>query len=218
VSVVLKRPTRIIVNTLASYARVAVAAGAGFITLPLVLRILGTTDFGIFSVIAGSLSALLFINGALTGGAQRHIAYSLGEGSPEEAGKWFNASLTIHALLALGVLSLALLVSHWVIYRLLSFPPARLGAALWIYRAVVVVLVCSIISTPYQALMTAKESITALSLMSMVSSLFLVGGVCSLEFLPGDRLMWYSGIYTVSDGFLLCGPILLCLIRYSECR
>jgi O-antigen/teichoic acid export membrane protein len=218
VSVVLKRPTRIIINTLASYARVAVAAGAGFITLPLVLRILGTTDFGIFSVIAGSLSALLFINGALTSGVLRHIAYALGEGSPEEAGKWFSASLAIHALLALCVLATALASSHWVIYRLLSFPPARLGAAMWIYRAVVVVLVCCIISTPYQAFMTAKESITALSLMSMVSSLFLVGGVCLLGFLPGDRLLWYSGIYTVSDGFLLCGPILFCLVRYSECR
>ena len=217
-SLILNRPTRIIVNTLASYARVAVAAGAGFITLPLVLRILGTTDFGIFSVIAGSLSALLFINGALTGGAIRHIAYSLGEGSTEEAGKWFSASLAIHALLALGVLVIALVSSHWVIYRLLSFPPARLGAAMWIYRAVVVVLVCCIVSTPYQALMTAKESIMALSLMAMVSSLFLIGGVYLLEFLPGDRLLWYSGIYTVSDGFLLCGPILFCLIRYSECR
>jgi O-antigen/teichoic acid export membrane protein len=214
----LNRPTRIIINTFASYARLAVAAGAGFITLPLVLRILGTTDFGIFSVIAGSLSVLLFVNGALTGGAQRHIAFALGEGSAQEAGQWFSASLVIHALLALSMLLTALLASHWVIYRLLSLPPAGLDAAMWIYRAVVVVLFCSIISTPYQALLMAKESIAALSLMSIASSLFLMAGVCVLEFLPGDRLMWYSGIYTVSDGFLLGGPILFCLVHYSECR
>ncbi|SPE25600.1 conserved membrane hypothetical protein [Acidobacteriia bacterium SbA2] len=215
---VVNRSTRIIVNTVASYARLAVAAASGFITLPLVLRTLGTTDFGIFSVIAGSLSLLLFINVALTGGAQRHIAYALGQGSREEAGQWFSASLAIHAILALAMLLAALLSSHWVIYRLLSLPPARLDAAMWIYRAVVIVLFCSIISTPYQALLMAKESITALSLMSMVSSLFLVAGVCLLEFLPGDRLMWYSGMYMVSDGFVLGGPILFCLFRYSECR
>jgi len=214
----LNRTTRILVNTVASYARLAVAAVSGFITLPLVLRVLGTTDFGIFSVIAGSLSALLFVNGALTGGAQRHIAYSLGEGSAEEAGKWFNASLAIHAVLALGMLLTGLLASHWVVYRLLSLPPARLDAAMWIYRAVVAVLFCSVISTPYQALLMAKESIMALSLMAMASSLFLVAGVGFLKFLPGDHLLWYSGIYAISDGFLLTGPVLFCVVRYSECR
>ena len=194
------------------------AAAAGFITLPIALRILGTTDFGIFSVIAASLTALLFINGALTGGAQRHIAYALGQGSTEEAGRWFSASLAIHGLLAMSVLFAALLASHWVIYRLLSIPPARLDAAMWIYRAVAVVLFCSIICTPYQALLMAKESIAALSVMSMASSLFLVAGVCVLKFLPGDHLLWYSGIYTVTDGFLLAGPVVYCLLQYSECR
>jgi O-antigen/teichoic acid export membrane protein len=212
------RSTRIVVNTVSSYARLAVAAASGFITLPIVLRVLGATDFGIFSVIAGSLSVLLFVNGALTGGAQRHIAYSLGEGKTEEAGQWFSASLAIHGLLALGMLFAALLSSHWVIHRLLTLPPARLDAAMWIYRAVVVVLFCSIISTPYQALLMARESIAALSLMAMASSLFLVIGVALLRYLPGDRLVWYSGIYVVSDGFLLIGPVPFCLLRYPECR
>jgi O-antigen/teichoic acid export membrane protein len=217
-SLVLNRSTRIVVNTFASYARLAVAAASGFITLPIVLRMLGATDFGIFSVIAGSMSALLFINGALTGGAQRHIAYSLGEGRMEEAGQWFGASLFIHVVLALSVLLAALLSSHWVVYRLLSLPSARLVAAMWIYRAVVVVLFCSIVSTPYQALLMAKESIMALSLMAIASSLFLVGGVCLLKFLPGDHLLWYSGIYVVSEGVLLAGAIPFCVIRYPECR
>jgi O-antigen/teichoic acid export membrane protein len=212
------RSTRIAVNTVASYARIAVAAGAGFITLPLALRRLGTTDFGIFSVIAGSLTALLFINGALTGGAQRHIAYSLGEGSTEEAGQWFSASLVIHGLLALSVLACALLLSHWVIYSFLSLPQARLGAAMWTYRVVAVLLFMCILSTPYQALLMAKESFVALYLMAMAGSLFLIAGVVSLNVLPGDRLVWYAAINAVSDGFVMVGPVFYCLVRYDECR
>lgn len=212
------RSARIVVNTFASYARLAIAAAAGFITLPIVLRTLGTTDFGVFSVIAGALSILLFVNGALTGGAQRHIAYALGSGGIEEASDWFITSLVIHVCLAIGMLFAALFSSHWVIYRLLSLPPSRLGAAMWTYRAVVVMLVCTIVSTPYQALLIAKESIFALSAMAMASSLFLAGGVLLLNFLPGDHLIWYSGIYVVSDVFLFVGPVLFCSIHYSECR
>jgi len=212
------RSTRIVVNTVASYARIAVAAGAGFVTLPLALRNLGATDFGIFSVIAGSLTALLFINGALTGGAQRHMAYSLGEGSTEETGQWFSASLVIHGLLALSVLAGALLLSHWVIYSFLSLSQARLGAAMWTYRVVAVLLFMSIVSTPYQALLMAKESFAALYLMATAGSLFLIIGVISLTALPGDRLVWYAAINAVSDGFVMVGPVLYCLARYAECR
>jgi O-antigen/teichoic acid export membrane protein len=212
------RSTRIVVNTVASYARIAVAAGAGFFTLPLALRSLGATDFGIFSVIAGSLTALLFINGALTGGAQRHMAFSLGEGSTEEAGQWFSASLMIHGFLALGVLVCALLLSHWVVFHLLSLPLARLGAAMWTYRVVVVLLFMSIISTPYQALLMAKESFAAMYLMAMAGSLFMIVGVVSLKVLQGDRLIWYAAINAVSDAFVLIGPVFYCLVRYAECR
>ncbi len=205
-------------NTVASYARIAVATGAGFVTLPLALRSLGATDFGIFSVIAGSLTALLFINGALTGGALRHMAYSLGEGSTEEASQWFSASLVIHGLLALSVLAGALLLSHWVVYGFLNLPQARLGAAMWTYRVVVLLLFMSIISTPYQALLMAKESFAALYVMATAGSLFLIIGVTSLKALPGDRLVWYAAINAVSDCFVLAGPVMYCLVRYAECR
>jgi O-antigen/teichoic acid export membrane protein len=213
----LDRSTRIVVNTVASYARIAVAAGAGFITLPLVLHRLGATDFGIFSVIAGSLTALLFINGALTGGAQRHIAYAIGQGGKETA-EWFSASLLIHGLLALSILACALLLSHWLIYRFLSLPQARMGAAMWSYRVVAALLFMSIISTPYQALLMAKESFAALYLMAMAGSLFLLVGVFSLKVLPGDRLIWYAAINAVSDAFVLVGPMLYCLTCHAECR
>ena len=212
------RSTRIVVNTIASYARIAVATGAGFVALPLALRRLGATDFGIFSVIAGSLTALLFINGALTGGALRHMAYSLGEGSTEEAGQWFSASLVIHALLALSVFAGALLLSHWVIFSFLNLPQARLVAAMWTYRVVALLLFMSILSTPYQALLMAKESFAALYLMATAGSLFLIAGVVSLKMLPGDRLVWYAAINAVSDGFVMVGPVLYCLLRYAECR
>lgn len=194
------------------------AAASGFLALPIALRVLGATDFGIFSVIAGSLTVLLFINGALTGGAQRHIAYALGAGSKDEAARWFAASLIIHATLALTILVVALSCSHWVIHRVLSLPGPRLGAALWTYRAVVLVLFCSIISTPYQALLMAKESFTALYLMAMAGSLLLIIGVVALKALPGDKLIWYAAINAASDVFVIAGPVFYCVVRYAECR
>ncbi len=68
------RSKRVFVNTVASYGRLVVSALTGFFAIPIALHALGTRDYGICSIIAGSLSFLMFLNGALTTGAQRHIA------------------------------------------------------------------------------------------------------------------------------------------------
>ncbi len=203
---------------MSSYARLCVLALVGILATPIALHALGPTDYGIFSVIGGSLAFLIFINAALTTGAQRHIAYSLGKGETSQAAKWFAVSLVVHTTLAtiMGVVALA--VSHWVLFSLLHFPAARLAAAVLIYRLVVVAMVCNIASTPFNALMQAHESIFVLSGISILSALTTIGGVLMLRFLPGDSLIWYASIYCTSQLVLFLLPIAYASFRYYECR
>jgi len=214
----MSRSLVILNNAIASYARLAVAAASGFFTIPIVLHKLGPTDYGIFSLIAGTVSILLFVNGALTTGAQRHIAFSLGEGKMDEVGKWFSASLLVHLAVAASVLVVGFLSSHWVIYKLLSIPLGRQQASVWIYLLVIILLAVNIVATPYHAFLMARESLVPLSLMAIASSLYLLAGVATLRFLPGDALLWYSGIYISSQLILFAGPMLFCLAKFPECR
>ena len=210
--------TRIIANTLSSYARLCVLAVVGILATPIALHILGPTDFGIFSVVGGSLAFLIFINGALTTGALRHISYSLGKKDHTEAAKWFGVSFAVHAVLTIFIGAVAMLASHWVLFSLLHFPASRLVAAVWIYRLVVVAMMCNVVSTPFQALMMAHESIVVLSVISILSASTTIGGVLLLKFLPGDHLIWYATIYCLSQLVLFVGPILYSMFRYNECR
>lgn len=214
----MSRLTRMIANGTASYTRLAISAAVGFFTVPVVLRTLGPSDYGIFSVIAGGLSLLWFLNGALTASAERHIAYSLGEGNVEQAGEWFRASLVVHLLLAATLLTTGLSIGNWVVYRLLSVPPGRVIAAVWVYRFTVGAMVCNIVATPYQAALMARESIVALSVIAMGSSMCLLVGVFALRFLKGDLLIWYASMYVLSQVVLLLGPMVFCMRHYPECR
>jgi O-antigen/teichoic acid export membrane protein len=214
----MSRSAVIVNNAFASYLRLLVAAGSGFITIPVVLHKLGPIDYGIFSVIAGIVGMALFINGALTAGAQRHIAYALGAGKLEEVETWFSASLLIHCFVAGGVLLVGALSSQWVIQTLLSLPAAKLHASSLIYLMVIAALSVTILSTPYYAILMAHEALVVLSLISIASSLFLVAGVLALQFLPGDALLWYASIYVLSQFILFGGPIVYCIFRYRECR
>ena len=70
---------RIVNNTLSTYVRLFVVALTGLFAVPVALRTLGAVDYGIYSVIGGCLAFLTFLNISLQTGAQRHIAYALGE-------------------------------------------------------------------------------------------------------------------------------------------
>jgi O-antigen/teichoic acid export membrane protein len=214
----MRKSTRIIANTVASYARLCFSAASGFVTVPIALHALGAADYGLFAVIAGSLSFLMFINGALTTGAQRHIAYSIGQGDAKEANRWFTLSVCVHSFLGALVLIAGWSSSGLVLHHLLQIPSVRSKDALWIYHLVVFAMVCDVVSTPYQAFLMAREAIVVLSAFGVAGSLLLVSGTISLKLLPGDALWWYSTIYVLSQVTILMGPMCFCLARFAECR
>jgi O-antigen/teichoic acid export membrane protein len=209
---------RIITNTLATYLKLVVLALTGLFAVPVALRALGAVDYGIFSVIAGCLALLMFLNYSLATGAQRHIAYGLGEGGKEEGAKWFTTSLIVHLVVGATIAGSALLASDWILHDLLTIPAARLAAAAWIYRMVVVTMVCNVLATPYQALLIAHESIASMSLMNTGSGVFLLVSIFCLKYFPGDALLWYAGIYCLFQVSVAVGPACYCYYCYPESR
>src|ERR1700719_1205068 len=209
---------RIITNTLATYLKFLVLALTGLFAVPVALRTLGAVDYGIFSVIGGCLAFLMFLNYSFATAAQRHIAYALGEEGKEEAAKWFTTSLIVHLVVAAIIAGSALLASGWILHHLLTLPAARLAAAAWIYRMVVVTMVCNVLATPYQALLIAHEAIASMSLMNIGSGVFLLVAIFCLKYLPGDALLWYAAIYCLFQVSVAVGPACYSYYRYPESR
>jgi O-antigen/teichoic acid export membrane protein len=83
---------------------------------------------------------------------------------------------------------------------------------------VVLAMVCNVVSTPYQALLIAHEAIASMSLLNVLSGIFLAVSIFSLKFLPGDALLWYGAIYCLFQASMAVGPALYCYYRYPECR
>lgn len=209
---------RIFANTVASYVRLLVVSCSALVTIPLALRVLGPSDYGVFSVIGGCLSFLLFINGALISGAQRHIAYAIGEEDADAVRRWFHTSVAIHLVLSAFIAVVALSLSHAIVCHLLSLPAARIGIARLIYKMVVLVIACNILSAPYQGLLLAHESIIPLSLIDIGGAILFLTGTMLLGKVPGDQLLWYAEVYVFAQIVLYAGPILYCVVRYPICR
>lgn len=131
--------TRIILNTLAAYARSVLAAGLALFSGRWVLEALGASDFGLFSVVGAIIVFITFLNGVMSASASRHLAIAIGRGELEEANKWFNTALGIHLLLPTVLIVIGLPAGEYCIRNIFTIPPDRIGACIWVFRMSLVV-------------------------------------------------------------------------------
>ncbi len=206
------------VNAFATYCRLVVVAVVGLTAIPVALRVLGPQDYGIFAVLGGSLAFFLFINGALTAGAERHFAHALGREDDEELERWFTSSVAVHllwgAIMAMG----ALLLSHWVLHHVLRLPSTRFAAAMWVYCTVLVTFVSGVVSTPFQAMLAAHEEIAFQSLIGIAGAFAFLCGIFALPHLSGDPLINYGVIYALNQLTISFASTAYALYAHPVCR
>ena len=70
-------------------------------TSRVVLDLLGVSDFGIYSLVAGIVSIFTVISGTLNSSVQRFINIGIGKGERDLTRAYFSQSLTLY-LIALG--------------------------------------------------------------------------------------------------------------------
>ena len=104
-SIVAERITK---NTLILYLKTAVTMVLSLLTTRLVLNELGINDFGVFTVVAGAITLLNFLNVCLAQSSQRFMSYSHGEGFKDKQKDIFNISCLFHVVVGV-VLTLSLL-------------------------------------------------------------------------------------------------------------
>ena len=75
---------RVFVNTIAQYARTIINMGLSLYTVRMVLNILGESDYGIYTLVAGVVSMMAFVTNSLVSTTQRFISFYQGKGDKEK--------------------------------------------------------------------------------------------------------------------------------------
>ena len=157
---------RIIVNTAAQYLRTIINVCLSLYATRLILAVLGQTDYGIYSVVAGIISMLAFITNALVSTTQRYLSFHHGKGDKQVVHQVFGNSMLLHLLIT-GLLAIVFgLLAYPVIHHVLHIEPERLQAAMWVYVTAVVMLCLSFVTAPFRALFIARENIVYISMTS----------------------------------------------------
>ena len=85
----------IVRNTGILYAKTFITMGISLFSTRLILNALGATDFGVFFLIAGSITMLTFLNSAMASSTQRFMSYATGKGDADKQVNIFNISIVV---------------------------------------------------------------------------------------------------------------------------
>lgn len=208
---------RIAKNTLMLYVRMIVIMLVSIYTTRVVLNVLGVEDFGIYSVVAGTVAFMGFLNNAMSMATQRFLNVELGK-KDNDISKVFNMSLNIHFFIALFIVLLAEVVGLWLINNTLNIPAERLTAANWVFQCVVGITFIGIIQVPYNSAVLAYEKMEVFAYFSIFDVCLKLGLTFMLRWFDYDKLILY--------GFLMLA-VQVCIFflysfyvstKFKECR
>lgn len=209
---------RIALNTLATYSRSVLGAALALFASRWVLRALGQTDYGLFSVVGSIIVFIVFFNTVMSGSVSRHYAYAIGQGNPEEVSRWFNAALNIHIFLAVGLILIGWPIGEYVIVRYLNIPADRLQTCQWIFRISLPSAFFGIFSVPFVAMFTARQYITERAFWGLVQSAFSFGLAWGLTIIPGDALLNYAVGMASIQILIYSAFIFRAFFKFTDCR
>jgi O-antigen/teichoic acid export membrane protein len=183
---------KIVKNSVITYVIMFFNIVIGLITAREVLRVLGISDFGIYSVITGFVLLFAFINGSMSGSIQRYLSASFGKSLLEDVTNYFNASIVVHVGIALIILLVGLTLGEWFVLEKLSYPVERREAVFWVYHASLYSFSLSVLSTPAQAMLSAYERIPSVAFFTFLAPLGRFIGVFVADYVGGDALIVFA--------------------------
>lgn len=213
----MKASSRVVVNTLAQYARTILNIVLSLITVRIVLRTLGVEDFGIYSLVAGVVSMLTFVTGALASTTQRYISYHQGVNDLHTLKVVFANSFLIHIGLGLTVFIVLAAITPLLFNGFLNIAVDRNLAARSVYFCVIATVFVTFICSPFKALCVAHENIVFNSIIDVLDGIIKLVLVIVMAFVPWDKLIYYGITLFAVQVFNFAVFLFYCGKKYKEC-
>ena len=209
---------RVIINITAQYAKAVINTVLSLYTVRIVLKILGQSDYGIMSLVGGIIMLLGFITSAMSITTQRHLSYDYGKKDLTVVRKTFSNSIVMH--LAIGMITLIILLAVEPVIvspKLLNIADGRWEATHIIYKIVAVILLITFLTSPFKALLTARENIVFVAFIETLDGFLKLAIVLILPYLSIDRLVAYGFMLLAIMLFEFSVFSIYDAEKYSEC-
>jgi len=209
---------RIIFNTLVMYGRYLVSMVVTLFSSRWILLALGAEDFGIYSLVAGLLAMLLFLNMTMTSSTQRYLAFAAGKGAFKLWNETFYISILLHLLIGFLIVLMIESVGVFLLHNALLVPDGKMHLAEFTLHCLSVSTFFTVISVPYHATLLTHENIIFISIIQITESLLKFASAVVLLSYSGSRLKLYALCMMAIPLFSMSAYRWYCKKNYQETR
>lgn len=182
---------RVAKNTGILYARMAITVFISLYSTRLILVSLGVADFGLFNVVGGVIAMLGFLNSSMASATQRFMSYAQGEGNLEKVKRIFNMSTILHAAIAI-IMVFVLEIAGYFFNGILKIAADRVEVAKIIYHFMVASTFFTVLSVPYEAVITSHENMLFYAILGILESVLKLGIAFYITYSAYDHLVMYG--------------------------
>lgn len=204
-------------NTGLLYLRLAITVFVSLYTTRIVLGCLGIADYGIYTLVGGSIAFLGFFNSSLTSSTQRYMSYAEGKGDEEIKKKIFNISVVLHFILSILLAIIFILAGFFFFSGFLKIPEGRTNAAIVVYACLLFSTLFSVMSVPYVSVLNAHENFSYYAVVGVIESFFKLAVAYVCLYVNGDKLMVYGLLMSIIPLCLIVVMRIYCKRHYEEC-
>lgn len=213
----MKSANRVAFNTAILYGRMLITMGISLFSTRIILNALGSTDFGIFNLIAGIITMLSFLNSAMSTSTQRFLSFFQGQDNIKKQKSVFTNSLVLHITIGLILVFALEIIGLFLFDGFLNIPDNRIYASKIIYHFMSLTVFFTVISVPFTGTLVAHENMIWVAIVAIVETFLKLGIALSLLIISNDKLIVF-GFLTACVSIVSC--ILyasFCIKKYDEC-
>ena len=209
---------QIIKNSTYLYVRMLLSMFIGLYSSRLIFQALGVADFGIYNIVGGVVSMIVFFTSSLSNASQRFISIGIGKGNQEATTLAFRQSYTILLIVSLIVVLIGETLGLWFVSHHLVIPEERLDTALWLFQFSLISTVASLIQVSFLAVVISYEKMNVFAVISLIESFVRLLIACLLCIMDTDHLFLYGFLTALLSVFVLFFYICYCKIKYAVCQ
>lgn len=195
-----------------------VVMGVTVFSSRIILQGLGASDYGIYNVIGGVVSMMVFLNSALNASTSRFLTYELGIGNAEQLKKTFSASLNLHISVALIVFLICETAGVWFLYNKMEIPDERMTAAFWVLQFSIVSMAINYTQVPYNAALVSHENMSIYAFVGLYEAFSKLGIAYLIFIAPIDKLIFYGLLLMLNTVAIQLFYRFYTKRKYEECR
>ncbi|MBJ7429413.1 MAG: hypothetical protein JHD28_10730, partial [Bacteroidia bacterium] len=174
------------------YLRLIITSIIGLYSIRILLRELGTNDYGLYAIIGGVVAILNVMSTSLISTSNRFLAVEIGKKDNLETNNVFNSLLFLHFIFSVVFLIMLEIIGKWYVQNQLNIETNKIPDALFILRCSAVSIFFSTVIMPYEGLITVKEKFNVKAIIEILNSALNLIAVLLLIFYSGNKIQLYA--------------------------